>query len=341
MSVSNQTDKIYGDGNGVTVTFDFPFKIFDATQLLVYLIDTATSVATGPLVLNTDYTVSISAVTEGGSVTFTTAPTSSQEWFIKRSVPYTQSAVIPSEGVFPGQQFENQLDLMTMMIIQGQESISRALQFPTTYTGTVYSIPLPQAGLALGWDPTTSELTNLTVTAVGSLGVPIADSNLQQIVTAGKVDGSALTGLASIPSGAGIIPVANLPTGTAAHDVLELDANAKIPAVDGSQLTNVIAAVNANLSGNQLGARTTRTAGTIYQAATDLFVYATISYSTGLSAYFYSDSNSSPSTLIDERAAGDSSAYVFIGGLVLKGQYYKLTVSSGAAAIYQSIAIGS
>lgn len=41
------------------------------------------------------------------------------------------------------------------------------------------------------------------------------DSVLQQIQTAGKVNASALTLLANIPSGAGLIPTANLGTGTA------------------------------------------------------------------------------------------------------------------------------
>lgn len=39
----------------------------------------------------------------------------------------------------------------------------------------------------------------------------ITDSNLNQITTASKVSGTAITGLASLPSGAGIIPTANLP----------------------------------------------------------------------------------------------------------------------------------
>src|SRR6185437_15802623 len=33
--------------------------------------------------------------------------------------------------------------------------------------------------------------------------------------------------------------LAQLPTGTAANDVLQLDGSAKVPAVDGSQLTNM------------------------------------------------------------------------------------------------------
>jgi hypothetical protein len=39
----------------------------------------------------------------------------------------------------------------------------------------------------------------------------IADSKLSTISTAGKVSGAAFTSLSSIPSGAGVIPIANLP----------------------------------------------------------------------------------------------------------------------------------
>ena len=40
----------------------------------------------------------------------------------------------------------------------------------------------------------------------------IADTKLAQITTASKVSGSALTDLASVPSGAGVLPIANIPT---------------------------------------------------------------------------------------------------------------------------------
>lgn len=45
-------------------------------------------------------------------------------------------------------------------------------------------------------------------------GAAIAPTKLAQITTASKVSGTALTGLASIPAGAGVIPVANLGSGT-------------------------------------------------------------------------------------------------------------------------------
>jgi hypothetical protein len=51
-------------------------------------------------------------------------------------------------------------------------------------------------------------ITNANISASAS----IADTKLAQITTAGKVSGTALTGLASLPAGAGVIPAANIPT---------------------------------------------------------------------------------------------------------------------------------
>ncbi len=55
---------------------------------------------------------------------------------------------------------------------------------------------------------------NLTLTGQivnADLAGSIADTKLSQITTASKVSGTAITGLASLPAGAGVIPTANLP----------------------------------------------------------------------------------------------------------------------------------
>ena len=51
-------------------------------------------------------------------------------------------------------------------------------------------------------------ITNVNLAA----GAAIVDTKLAQITTANKVSGTSLTGLASIPVGAGVIPAANIPT---------------------------------------------------------------------------------------------------------------------------------
>lgn len=56
-------------------------------------------------------------------------------------------------------------------------------------------------------------LTGMILNA--DLAGSIADSKLLQITTAGKVSGASLTSFSSIPSGAGVIPTANLGSGTA------------------------------------------------------------------------------------------------------------------------------
>ena len=74
-----------------------------------------------------------------------------------------------------------------------------------------------------------------------------------------SLDGSKLTGLSNIPIGSGNIPIANIPnfsatkitsgtidtarinTGTSAGQIVVLDGSAKLPAVDGSQLTGISA----------------------------------------------------------------------------------------------------
>lgn len=55
---------------------------------------------------------------------------------------------------------------------------------------------------------------NITDANIAALAA-ISDTKLAQITTAGKVSGASLTSLSSIISGAGVIPIANLATGTA------------------------------------------------------------------------------------------------------------------------------
>ena len=55
-----------------------------------------------------------------------------------------------------------------------------------------------------------------------SSSIVITDSKLAQITSASKVSGTALTGLASIPSGAGVVPAANLPSQYASSVVLNV-----------------------------------------------------------------------------------------------------------------------
>jgi microcystin-dependent protein len=58
-----------------------------------------------------------------------------------------------------------------------------------------------------------ASITNIVNADLNALAA-IVDTKLAQITTASKVSGTAITGLASLPSGAGVIPDANLPATT-------------------------------------------------------------------------------------------------------------------------------
>jgi hypothetical protein len=244
MSISNTTYITSGVTDGVTTNFSFPFRIFLTTDILVYLYPTGQPQNAVLQTLGTQYSVTISpSNSEGGSITFVTAPASGQTYLIVRQEPFTQSLSIPTEGAIPAQALTNALDLLTMQMIQIN---GQSVQVPFGFAGTIPAVlPQPVANLALAWDPTGLFLVNITPSAAGSLAVPIANSNLQQITLAGKVSGASLTLLTAIPSGAGVIPTANLPAicaltaGTGDNDVLQLNNSGQIPAVDGSLLTNV------------------------------------------------------------------------------------------------------
>lgn len=142
-------------------------------------------------------------------------------------------------------------------------------------------------------------------------------------------DGSSDDG-ANIPVAniTGTLPVTKGGTGAtaaanAASGVVVLDADSKLPAVDGSQLTGVVITNNVNLNGNQFGAWASKSNNTSYQAATDGFVLVAAAASE--SPYGYTDGSNPPTT---QRIIGYFSGFCMP---VRKGDWWKVT---GATTVY-------
>ena len=238
MSISNTTYQISGSGDGVTTVVSFPFKIFSANQLVVTLTNVSTG-ATTTLTLGTDYSVSINAVAEGGFVGFTVAPLSGYTWLIERQVAFTQSLTLATEGALPSLQITNQLDLMTMMIIQLQGGIGP-------------SLPMAQTGYILQWN-SSGQLVNAPMPASGATGAqgPQGIQGPQGASGSGTGDvlGPASNTTNYVPQWSGAKTLSNgLAVGTAANNLVQMTAAAKLPAVDGSLLTSVNV-VSTNITG--------------------------------------------------------------------------------------------
>lgn len=100
-----------------------------------------------------------------------------------------------------------------------------------------------------------------------SASAAIADTKLAQITTASKVSGASLTLLTSIVSGAGLIPVANIDTGTTANKIVILNGSAQLPAVSGALLTNLTATLGSILDyGTSLTTGTSKTQSSVKMA---------------------------------------------------------------------------
>lgn len=141
MSISNTNYIQTGIGDGSTVTFSFPFEIFEASDLQVNLINTTVTpnISTAQA-LTTNFSVTINPAAEGGSITFVTAPTLNWQVQIIRIRPFTQTVVLANEGALPAAQLEDQLDSITMLCIQMNGYIQQ-LQVAFAAIAPTYNIP--------------------------------------------------------------------------------------------------------------------------------------------------------------------------------------------------------
>jgi hypothetical protein len=134
----------------------------------------------------------------------------------------------------------------------------------------------------------------------------IADSQLSQITTAGKVSGTTLTSLASIPIGAGIIPAANTTNGFTTQNV-----------VTGSRaLSNGTTNVYQNTTGKTM--------------QVNIFLLA----SSGNNCNFKVGNTSTPGSVLGGIAA--AAGFLSIFAPVLNGMYYALVDNSGSGTTIET-----
>ncbi|HHS8841278.1 TPA: phage tail fiber protein [Klebsiella pneumoniae] len=116
MTVSTQVSRNEYTGNGATTQYDFTFRIFDKSHLLVQTMDTSENIVT--LTLGTDYTVTGVNRYNGGKVVLTSALQTGYKISIERSTPVTQEASIRNQGGFFPEIHEDALDKLTMLVQQ-------------------------------------------------------------------------------------------------------------------------------------------------------------------------------------------------------------------------------
>lgn len=161
MSVSNTAVFVAELGNGVKTAFEFAFKIFAPTDLVIYK-ETAPGIYTpqeivgdwgpdpDPLPAPNTCFVTFDSEAETGVVTYSEAPTNGLTSVIARNTPETQEASFPANAVWSKKVVENALDKLTMMVQEVEEMLGRAaLQplLPVNPDPIVISAPVHGKGL--------------------------------------------------------------------------------------------------------------------------------------------------------------------------------------------------
>ena len=159
MTVTASYTPVLDEADGVETDYDFGFKALGSSDVVVALVDKITLVAT-PQSISTHYTVELNVSTPGGTIKFLSAPADTNYVSIRRDVAVTQTADIPSGGLFREVQVENALDKAIMILQELQEAIGRAL-LQSPYSSTVnLALPIAVANKIIGWDATGTALEN-------------------------------------------------------------------------------------------------------------------------------------------------------------------------------------
>lgn len=172
MTVSS-ADSIAGpyDGDGSQVAFDFAFKVFVTSDVLVVLTDTA-GVDDESLVLDVDYTVALNGdqdANPGGTVTMTTAPATGELLTLLSQIPELQAIALQNQGGMYPKVVERGFDKATRLIQQLSEKLTRAVLQPVGTAISNLRYPTPVAGEILGWDQSGTGLANYSASDLTSI----------------------------------------------------------------------------------------------------------------------------------------------------------------------------
>ncbi len=236
-SVSSTVNKVVYSGDNASTVFPFSFNVYSSSELTVQTVLISTGAVT-TLALSTDYSVSLtSSPPSAGTITLTGALASTKELVIRRVLPLKQQINFSENQSTPAATYAEGFDRATMVSQQLQEEIDRAILADPSQSSSI-TLPAPANGYVLGWS--SGVLTNVVAGTgpPGAQGPPGADG----INGTGSLSGPATTTADKVPqwnSTNGTLLKDGLTVGTAASNLIQLTAAAKLPAVDGSLLTNV------------------------------------------------------------------------------------------------------
>lgn len=131
MTIASSINRIAYTGDGVATGYSFPFRIFAATDLRVFLNGTLQTAG---------YTVA-GVDAPSGTVNFSTAPGSGVSVVLVRQVPAVQETDFADLGPFPAEASERAHDRAVVLAQQNADGIALALRYPEADTSPSPVLP--------------------------------------------------------------------------------------------------------------------------------------------------------------------------------------------------------
>lgn len=168
-------------GNGVTTVFDYEFKITDASDLAVVIVDEAF------LTLGTHYTVQGVGNNGGGTITLVTALGAGKVLEISDAVQPSQLIPFANQGAFYGYNHENAFDKLTRLVKRALHWAEDAIRLPenTSWLVSRY-LPVPVGNLYFRWNNEATAIEYdgapgvvLNPLTIGNVADMVADTDLE------------------------------------------------------------------------------------------------------------------------------------------------------------------
>ena len=186
-TVSNSNSRTSLSADGIVDDFDFTFKIFEDSQVEVYLVEDADESNSLLQTLTTDYTVTLSSATEGGTVSMVSTPSSTFNVTMIRDVDYTQPTDLPVNAGFSERTLENAYDRIVMQTQQLKDLSDKSVKLPISSSATDIEFPPPEDGNVIVWvgtDGTTeNQIYSTTALDAAVTAAQLAETNAETAET--------------------------------------------------------------------------------------------------------------------------------------------------------------
>ncbi|MCW9039385.1 MAG: phage tail fiber protein [Rhodospirillales bacterium] len=220
ITIGDVAPRIQYAADGAQTDFTYPFPVFADADMEAYIDDALK-------ILTADYTVSGAGSSEGGVVTFASAPAAGVTVTLRRRLAIRRTTDFQEGGAFRAKVINDELDYQTAAIQQVADELSRVVRLDPTDADAALTLPrkADRASAFLAFDANGDPVA--AVDAGGYPASPFAATLLD--------DADAPAMHATLGLGAAAV----LDPGTGAGDAVQLDGDGKLPAVDGSQLVNL------------------------------------------------------------------------------------------------------